>query len=246
MSKPGHVTIEEIVERLHARPFAPFEIVLADGARREIRHSWQVLATPPTLYIGEPTDKPGVVAAVTTVEWTKIVELANLGDAQPQRPNPKSKPTAPSAAHRVVQLFSDGACMGNPGKGGWAFILRDSDKSQEVKKSGADRHTTNNRMELTSVIKGLEEIDPPAKVLVTTDSQYVAKGLNEWMAGWKRRGWKRYANGKLEPVANLELWQRLDQLCQRLDVTCRWVRGHAGHPENEECDRLAVAAYQDL
>jgi ribonuclease HI len=144
-------------------------------------------------------------------------------------------------------LFTDGACSGNPGKGGWAFILRDAATDEEVIESDAERHTTNNRMELLSVINGLKRLPlQRQRVRLVTDSQYVTKGISEWMEGWKARGWKRKVGKKLEPVANEELWRELDVLVARHDVDPQWVRGHAGHAENEECDRRAVEAIKLL
>lgn len=145
---------------------------------------------------------------------------------------------------RSVRLFTDGACSGNPGPGGWGYILRDENTGSEKKDSGGDPETTNNRMELTSVIRGLEALKQPCRVRLVTDSSYVSKGIEEWMPGWKSRGWKRKEGRKLKPVKNVELWQQLDELLQKHDVTCEWVRGHDGHAENEECDEMAVAAYQ--
>lgn len=145
------------------------------------------------------------------------------------------------------QLFTDGACSGNPGPGGWAYILRDSASGAEKKGSGAETLTTNNRMELISVIEGIRGIEAPtAKVEVVTDSNYVAKGITEWMAGWKARGWQRKEGNKLKPVMNVDLWQALDELQKNYRIRCQWVRGHVGHPENEECDRMAVSAYRRL
>ena len=141
-------------------------------------------------------------------------------------------------------LFTDGACSGNPGPGGWGFILRNLATDQETKGSGGEAMTTNNRMELLSVIRGLGLTSPGDRVRLVTDSQYVAKGIEEWMAGWKARGWKRKEGKQLKPVKNVELWQELDELVSTRALTIQWVRGHAGHPENEECDRLAVEAYQ--
>ena len=143
------------------------------------------------------------------------------------------------------ELFTDGACSGNPGPGGWAFLLRNA-AGDEVKEDGAENPTTNNRMELLSTIRGLERIPEGESVRVTTDSQYVAKGAIEWLPGWKARGWKRKVGTKLEPVANEDLWRRLDALLAVHPHAMRWVRGHAGHPENEDCDRRAVEAYQNL
>ena len=142
----------------------------------------------------------------------------------------------------TIELYTDGACSGNPGPGGWAVILKHpaSGKVREV--SGFDGKTTNNVMELMAVIRGLELLTRPSRVDLFTDSQYVAKGLTEWMKGWKRNGWKRREKGRLAEVKNVELWQRLDALAAQHSITAHWVRGHDGHEENERCDRLAVAA----
>lgn len=136
------------------------------------------------------------------------------------------------------QLFTDGACSGNPGPGGWAFILR-GEGIQELAESGADASTTNNKMEMLAVIRGLSHVPDGASVLVTTDSEYCVKGLNEWLDGWKRRGWRK---ADKSPVANVELWKALDAERQRLQLRATWIRGHNSHPENERCDRMAVAA----
>lgn len=145
-----------------------------------------------------------------------------------------------------VVLFTDGACSGNPGKGGWAYILRQEATGEETRDCGAEWDTTNNRMELMSVIQGLESLPASARVRVVTDSQYVAKGIAEWMPNWKANGWRRKEGRQFKPVKNVELWQQLDLLVQRHRVTCEWIRGHAGHAENEECDRMAVQAYLEL
>ncbi|MCE9618303.1 MAG: ribonuclease HI [Planctomycetes bacterium] len=137
------------------------------------------------------------------------------------------------------ELFTDGACSGNPGPGGWGFILRETGASEEVLGSGAEPDTTNNRMELTAVIRGFEAISKPSRVRLVSDSEYVIKGLNEWLAGWKVRGWKTAAK---KPVKNVDLWQRLDQLRSIHQVSPQWIRGHAEHPENTKCDEMAVAA----
>ena len=139
----------------------------------------------------------------------------------------------------TVHLYTDGACSGNPGPGGWAFILRHPPSESEIEDHGGERTTTNNRMELTAVIKGLEQLTRPSLVHLYSDSQYVLKGLREWMAGWKRKGWKTAAK---KPVKNVELWQRLDELKGEHDLEFHWIEGHSGHPENERCDTLAVAA----
>jgi ribonuclease HI len=138
-----------------------------------------------------------------------------------------------------VILFTDGACSGNPGPGGWAFILRHPASGKEIERSGGEARTTNNRMELSAVIEGLSSLTRPSKVEVWSDSKYVLNGLREWMDSWKARGW-RTADKK--PVKNQELWQALDTLKSKHDMTFHWIEGHAGHPENERCDQLAVAA----
>jgi ribonuclease HI len=143
-----------------------------------------------------------------------------------------------------IQLFADGACSGNPGPGGWAFILRHVKSAKEKEASGAERDTTNNRMELTAVIRGLESLTRPASVELVTDSVYVGKGLTEWMPKWKANGWRRRENGHWAEVKNEDLWRRLDELIQLHRIQFTHVRGHAGHVENERCDTLAVAAYQ--
>lgn len=143
-----------------------------------------------------------------------------------------------------VELYTDGACSGNPGPGGWAFVLRDVRTGKEMEGSGGEAVTTNNKMELTAAIRGLEMLRRPCQVTLFTDSTYVGQGVRSWMAGWKRRGWKRKEGSQLKPVKNVELWQKLDELLQKHRVTFEHVKGHSGHPENERCDRLAVAAYQ--
>jgi ribonuclease HI len=142
----------------------------------------------------------------------------------------------------TVHLFTDGACSGNPGPGGWAYILRHLPTGIEKADSGGQHNTTNNQMELLAVIRGLEALTRPCAVELFTDSVYVGKGLEEWMPKWKHNGWQRREGKKLVPVKNEELWRRLDQLTQKHRVKYTRVAGHSGHPENEECDRLAVAA----
>ncbi|MBI4966536.1 MAG: ribonuclease HI [Rhodospirillales bacterium] len=141
----------------------------------------------------------------------------------------------------TVELFSDGACSGNPGPGGWGVLLRWKGVEREL--SGAETLTTNNRMELKAVIEGLNSLKRPCRVAVHTDSQYVHKGIVEWLAGWKARGW-RTADKK--PVKNIDLWQELDAAAARHRVRWHWVKGHAGHPENERADALARAAIKTL
>ena len=146
-----------------------------------------------------------------------------------------------------VLLFTDGACRGNPGPGGWAFILKHPASGKVKEVSGYEPETTNNRMELMAVIRGLDTLTrPDVYVEVLTDSEYVRKGMDEWMAGWKKNGWKRKEKGKLVPLKNDDLWKHLDELMAkhpRMKLTR--VAGHSGHPENDRCDELAVAAYRN-
>lgn len=139
----------------------------------------------------------------------------------------------------MVELYTDGACSGNPGPGGWAYILKHPASGKETGDSGGERHTTNNRMELLAVISGLSALKRPTRVEVYSDSQYVLNGLNEWMDSWKRRGWK---TADKKPVKNQDLWEQLDALRATHSLTYHWIRGHNEHPENERCDRMAVAA----
>jgi len=137
-------------------------------------------------------------------------------------------------SEEVVDIFSDGACRGNPGPGGWGVLLRFDKKEKEL--WGGEADTTNNRMELTAVIRALEALKRPSRARVYTDSQYVQKGISEWVHDWKRRDW-RTADKK--PVKNIDLWKRLDELAAQHQIEWHWVKGHAGHPENERADRLA-------
>jgi ribonuclease HI len=143
-----------------------------------------------------------------------------------------------------VQLFADGACSGNPGPGGWAFILRHVSTGKEKEAFGGERQTTNNRMELMAVIRGLEALKRPASIELVTDSVYVGKGISEWMPKWKQNSWRRRESGRWAAVKNEDLWRELDQLLGRHQLRFTHVRGHSGHIENERCDVLAVAAYQ--
>ncbi len=145
-----------------------------------------------------------------------------------------------------VQLFTDGACSGNPGPGGWAFILRHPRTGKELTASGAEDLTTNNRMELLAVVRGLEALKRASRVELLTDSVYVGKGLSEWMPKWKSNGWRRKDGTRLVAVKNDDLWRLLDELSARHRIRYTRVAGHSGHPENELCDQLAVAAYQKL
>ena len=138
---------------------------------------------------------------------------------------------------KSVKLITDGACLGNPGPGGWAAILRYGKHKREL--SGAAEHTTNNRMEMTAVVEGLQALREPCEVTVELDSEYVRNGITSWIHGWKRRGWLT-ASG--DPVKNRDLWQELDEAAARHRLSWVWVKGHAGHRDNNRCDRLAKAA----
>jgi ribonuclease HI len=141
----------------------------------------------------------------------------------------------------VIEIYTDGACRGNPGPGGWGALLK-SDKS-EKELSGAEPATTNNRMELTAVIRALEALKRPVRARLYTDSEYVRRGITEWLPAWKSRGWR---TADRQPVKNQDLWQRLDELAARHEIEWRWVPGHAGVPGNERVDRLANEAIDAL
>jgi ribonuclease HI len=136
-----------------------------------------------------------------------------------------------------VEIFCDGACSGNPGPGGYGAILRCGGSEKEI--SGGAPDTTNNRMEMTAVVEALRQLKRPCRVSITTDSQYVVKGMTEWIDGWQRKGWK---NSKKEPVLNRDLWELLLEESKRHTINWNWVRGHDGHAENERCDQLAREA----
>lgn len=141
-----------------------------------------------------------------------------------------------------VQIFTDGACRGNPGPGGWGAVMRYGEKEKTL--HGGETSTTNNRMELTAVIKALECLKGNKwPIDVTTDSKYVLQGITEWIEGWKKRGWR---NASKKPVLNADLWQRLDELVQPFDIKWHWVKGHSGHPENELADQLANRGIDEL
>ncbi|MFG0239879.1 Ribonuclease HI [Gimesia chilikensis] len=139
-----------------------------------------------------------------------------------------------------VQLFTDGACRGNPGPGGWGVILRHPSTGTEKEFSGGEAETTNNQMELQAVISGLELLKKRSRVEIITDSVYVAKGSKEWMPNWKKNNWRRREGKSWKPVKNEELWRQLDELLQQHEVRFTQIKGHSGHPENERCDELAV------
>jgi len=137
----------------------------------------------------------------------------------------------------VVEIFTDGACSGNPGPGGYGAILKYGREVREI--SGCERATTNNRMEMTAVIQALRRLKRPCQVRIVTDSSYVVKGMTEWLPGWIRRNW---VNSQKKPVLNRDLWEELAELNRRHRIRWEWTRGHAGHPENERCDQLAREA----
>ncbi|MDO8596313.1 MAG: ribonuclease HI [Sulfuricaulis sp.] len=140
-----------------------------------------------------------------------------------------------------IVIYTDGACRGNPGPGGWGAILQYGDHEKEL--YGAEPETTNNRMELMAAIRALEELKRPCDVTLTTDSQYVKKGITEWLENWKRRGWK---TADKKPVKNQELWQRLEKATEKHKIHWKWVKGHSGHPENERVDQLANQAIDEM
>jgi len=142
-----------------------------------------------------------------------------------------------------VELYTDGACSGNPGPGGWAYVLKHLASGSEREHFGAEPDTTNNRMELTAAIEGLSALTRPSRVELYSDSQYVLNGLKEWMRSWKLRGWK---TADKKPVKNQDLWMKLDELAAAHEIRFHWVRGHSEHPENERCDKLAVAAREAI
>ncbi len=143
---------------------------------------------------------------------------------------------------KYIELFTDGACSGNPGPGGWGVVLRYNGHEKEL--SGGETDTTNNRMELTAAIMGLSALKEPCKVRLVTDSKYVADGITKgWAESWRKNNWRK---ADKKPALNPDLWEKLLDLIAEHEVTIDWVKGHAGHPENERCDRLAVAFYQKL
>jgi len=142
---------------------------------------------------------------------------------------------------QVIEIYTDGACKGNPGPGGWGALLRMNEHEKEL--YGGEVDTTNNRMELMAAIMAMESLTRPCKVALTTDSQYVKNGINQWMDNWKKRGWK---TADKKPVKNQDLWKRLDAALKDHEVEWHWVRGHTGHPENERADELANKGITEL
>lgn len=137
----------------------------------------------------------------------------------------------------IVEIFTDGACSGNPGPGGYGAILKYGAETKEI--SGSQRETTNNRMEMMAIIKALELLKRPCKIKVFTDSNYLVKGMTEWVPGWVEKNW---LNSRKKPVSNKDLWERLLKLSRLHQIEWKWIRGHHGHPENERCDQLAKNA----
>ena len=142
---------------------------------------------------------------------------------------------------KTVEIFTDGACRGNPGPGGWGVLLRYGDREKEL--YGGEAETTNNRMELTAAIEGLKSVTESCIIELTTDSQYVRKGITEWIVNWKKRGWKTAAK---KPVKNADLWLALDEQAQSHQINWHWVKGHSGHRENEMADQLANRGIDEL
>jgi ribonuclease HI len=142
---------------------------------------------------------------------------------------------------KKVEIFTDGACRGNPGPGGWGALLRYGDVEREL--YGGESETTNNRMELQAAIESLKALSQPCRVILTTDSVYVKNGITDWINGWKRKGWKTAGR---KPVKNVDLWQALDEQARRHEVEWHWVKGHSGHPENERADELANRGIDEL
>lgn len=168
---------------------------------------------------------------------------ANPTTGHTPKPDPQTE-TPPAPADRpTVELHTDGACSGNPGPGGWAYILIHPSTSKRREASGAEHDTTNNKMELRAVIEGLSSLSRPSTVDLYSDSKYVLDGLREWMPNWKARGW-RTADKK--PVKNRDLWERLDALKAIHEIRFHWIKGHGDHPLNQRCDQLAVAAREQL
>jgi ribonuclease HI len=141
---------------------------------------------------------------------------------------------------KIVEIFTDGACSGNPGPGGYGAILKYGQNVKEI--SGCEPHTTNNRMEMMAVIQSLRQLKRPCKITLVTDSNYVVKGMTQWVHGWIRRNW---VNSQKRPVLNRELWEEILELSLKHQITWKWVKGHDGHPENERCDQLAREAMKN-
>ena len=141
----------------------------------------------------------------------------------------------------IIEVYTDGACRGNPGPGGWGVLLRDAKGEKEL--YGAEAATTNNRMELMAAIQGLEALTEARRVVLVTDSQYLKNGITQWLANWKRKGWRTASK---QPVKNVDLWQRLDEIAGRHEIDWQWVKAHSGHAENERADQLANRGIDEL
>jgi ribonuclease HI len=200
------------------------------SARRGNATAERTATSPPV-----PTGKqPAIPTAAAPVHR----EPAKTMTLFPQPAAATSAAPVPPADRPIVDLFTDGACAVNPGPGGWAFILRHRSTKVEKTASGRMANTTNNRMEMMAVIQDLAALRRPCQVHVYTDSQYVARGISEWSAKWKKFGWRKTPNARLK-ILNADLWARLDELCAGHTIVTQWIRGHSGHAENERCDRLA-------
>jgi ribonuclease HI len=147
----------------------------------------------------------------------------------------------PATQGKTIHIYTDGACKGNPGPGGWGAVLEHDGKEREI--YGGERSTTNNRMELTAVIEALAALKRPSRVILHTDSQYVQKGITEWINGWKARGWRTASK---EPVKNIDLWKKLDEVVKSHEIDWVWVKGHSGHDGNERADALANKGVESL
>ncbi len=143
--------------------------------------------------------------------------------------------------NKIIYIYTDGACKGNPGRGGWGVLIKYNNTEKEL--FGGEQDTTNNRMEMMAAIKGLAQLKRPCEVVLTTDSQYLRKGITEWITNWKKRGWKTASK---KPVKNVDLWKQLDELKKEHDITWNWVKGHSGHVENEKADELANRGIETL
>lgn len=183
-------------------------------------------------------DLESMIQSTSTPDLTLLKELSINLDYFKDQFSPKKMVS--KKPEQVIYIWSDGACSGNPGPGGWGTIVQVGDHIEEL--SGYSPKTTNNIMEMMGAIMGLKITPSSANVIVTSDSQYVVKGMNQWIKGWKKRNWKK-ADGK--PVLNQEYWITLDRLAEERNVSWEWVKGHADHPQNERCDELARQAITD-
>lgn len=162
---------------------------------------------------------------------------------QPAEPHAARSSSRVEEERPLVYLYADGACSGNPGPGGWAAILLNPTTGKRFELSDCEEDTTNNRMEMTAVLEGLRRLQKPSRVRVVTDSRYVAEGMKTWVHNWQRNGWR---TSDRKPVKNQDIWEELLSFARIHKLEFEWIQGHAGHPENERCDQLAVAAYQKL